>query len=777
MKEGIGVKINLPVILLRKDFLFPSGEIRLEFGAEDSKNIIEISEYFHQNKIFVITAKDPLEKNIQLKELPKIGTIAKIKHKLVLPNGKIRVLITGEQRAKAIDYIGQDEFNLESIIEPMIEEEFDSQKEILFLRKLIREVEDFLHKIPYMSNSMLSSLRQVRSLSLATDITCSNLSISSDRKREYLEENSPLKRLEMILEDIYKQKEMYELEKELDNKVKAKMDQNQKEFFIKEKIDVLQKELGITTVRQEEIEKIKKQNKDHLPQNIKKRLEKEILRYESMPELSLELPSQRNYIDALLQIPWNIQTEDFDDLSKVKEILDKQEYGLEPIKMRILEYLAVKKKNPEGKSPILCFVGPPGTGKTSFAFHLATALKKNFVKISLGGINDAAEIVGHRRTYLGANPGRIAKGLMQAKSMNPVFLMDEIDKLSKDYHQDPASSLLEVLDPTQNAYFKDLYIEEEINLSQVFFIVTANDLENIPEPLKDRLEILSFPGYTEFDKVIMAKEYLLPRICKECGLKEDEITIEENALWFLITQYTKEAGVRQLEKQLSSIVRKIILESIMQKKEEKKTLTIRTIKKYLPEEKIKEPFMVARPGFVFALASYGSTGDLLPVETNISFGFGKMITTGSLGENIKESMQISLSYLKAHQKEFHLLKDNFFHKDFHLHIPFLSFKKDGPSAGIAITTAFLSYMKGLCVPTNIAFTGEMSLTGKILPIGSFKEKCMGVYQKHIDIIIYPKANEKEIETFPERLKKAFTFVPVEDYQDVVSYLWGGKIYE
>jgi ATP-dependent Lon protease len=554
------LKTNLPVIILKGIVLLPNNDIRLEFENDDSKNIVDISELFHDNKVLVVSQLDLLEEMPNIDELEKYGVVSKISHKMELPNGKVRVTINGLYRAEVHEYLNKNRPDdiLESIISKKISEELPEKEEKAFIRKLYREMELYIKALPYVSNSVLSLVNNVTSLDKMTDIIIPYLQIDNKRTMKYLKENSTLKRLEMILEDIYSEKEMFQIEKQIDTKVRKEMEENQKEYILREKIKAIKQELGDSSLKDVEIEELKNQIKEiKAPENIKIKLENELKRYETLNASSPEVNTTRNYIDWLISLPWGKYTIDNDDLNEVRNKLDDSHNGLEKVKTRIIEYLAVKQMSGNLRSPIICLVGPPGVGKTTLAFSIAKAMKRNFVKISVGGITDEAELIGHRRTYIGANPGRIISSLKKAKSMNPVFLIDEIDKMSYSYKGDPASTMLEILDPEQNKYFSDNYIEEEFDLSKVMFVATANNIEDIPEALRDRLEIVTLSGYTEYEKLDIAKKYLLPKICKEHGVNIKGINIKDEVLLYIIRYYTKEAGVRELERQLSAIISNI----------------------------------------------------------------------------------------------------------------------------------------------------------------------------------------------------------------------------
>ena len=766
------IKTDLPVILLRGTVLLPNNDIRLEFDNDVSKNIIDIAELFHDNNILVVSGNDPLEEVPNIKELPKIGVISKISHKMELPNGKTRIIITGLKRAQIYEYLNLNKKSeiLEAIASEVTDEILDIKEEKTLTRKLYRELEHYIKTVPYTSNSVLSSILNITSLSKMTDIIVPNLPIELNRMHKYLNETSSYKRLQMILEDIYSEEEMFAIEKKIDVEIREGLDNSQKEYMIHEKIKLLKKELGDTSIKEDEIDDLRKKIENlEAPKNIKNRLKKELNRLESLTQMSPEINIVENYINWLLDLPWSLETIDNDNLNTVKNILDKSHYGLEKVKNRIIEYLAVKQMTNSLKGPIICLVGPPGVGKTTLAGSIAKAINRKFTKISLGGVNDEAEIKGHRRTYLGASPGRIIQGMKKAKSINPVFLIDEIDKMTKDIKGDPASTLLEVLDPNQNKYFSDNFIEVDYDLSKVMFIATANYIENIPEPLKDRMEIIELSGYTEFEKLDIAKNHLIPKIIGEHGLNESNIEFDDDVLLFIIRYYTKEAGVRELERLISSIIRKIVMNIIKKNDKELVTkITKNNIDAYLGKKKyfFNSNENAYQIGVVNGLAYTYYGGDTLPIEVSFYKGKGKLVLTGSLGDIMKESAQIALSYIKCNYEYFEINYDDLVNNDIHIHVPDGAVPKDGPSAGITLTTALISAFSKLKVPKKIAMTGEITLRGTILPIGGLKEKSLGAYRNGIKHIFIPKENMRDLDEIPKEIKDKITYIPVINYKEV-----------
>lgn len=770
------LKTNLPVIVLRGIVLLPNNEIRLEFDNDNSKNIIDVAELFHDNRILVVTKKDALEENLEIEKLPKNGVIAKISHKLELPNGKTRVIITGIKRAVIHEYlnINKQEDMLESIASKLPKLEIESKEEEILIKKLYREVEKFIDIVPYASNSILTSINDINDLDKMTDIVVSYLQLDIEKRIEYLNNNNSIERLEMILSDLYQEEEMFKIEKEIDSKVRKTLDESQREYLLKEKIKTIKQELGESSVKEDEVDILREKIETiDVPDKVRERLFSELRRYESLSQLSPEVNIVRNYIDWLLDLPWNIETIDNDDLTKAKEILDSTHNGLEKIKMRIIEYLAVKQMKGNLRSPIICLVGPPGVGKTSLAYSMAEAMNRNFVKISVGGINDEAELIGHRRTYLGSSPGRIISGLKKAKSKNPLFLIDEIDKMTRDYKGDPASVLLEILDTEQNKYFSDNYIEEEFDLSKVVFITTANYLENIPDALRDRLEIIKLSGYTEYDKLEIAKKHLIPKICKEHGVNSDGIIFKDEAILKIIRNYTRESGVRELERQLATVIRKIVTQIVINKViVNKYIIDSKKVKTFLEKEKyhFNRNDKLNEPGIVNGLAYTYFGGDVLPIETEYFEGNGNLVLTGSLGDVMKESSKIALDYIKANAKTFKIDFKKFTNNDIHIHFPEGAVQKDGPSAGIAITTSLISLLTNKKVSNDIALTGEITLHGNVLAIGGLKEKVIGAHRNGIKKIFIPADNKIDLDDIPDNIKNDIEFICVKNYKEIFNQI-------
>ena len=760
-------KYNLPVILLKGIILLPQNTLKLEFDSKNTdNNVIDMSLLFHDNYILVVSEYDS-------RNLPKIGILSKIENNLVLPNGNTRVDIKGLRRVNIVEFLNLNKVKepLESIVSEIEVEKVDNEE--IIINKLVKEIKSYVKNIPYISNSMISLIEKEKSLDKFTDIVVPTLINNRKRMLEYLNITNPNVRGEMLLKDIYQEKEMFQIERKIDMKIRKEMDDSQKEFLIKEKIKLLKEELGETSNKESDVEKLKLRiDKLDCPKKIKERLNFELSRYETGSSMSPEVNVIRDYIEWLLDLPWNVFTKDNDDLRSVRASLDKSHYGLEEVKQRIIEYLAVKKLSKGNNSPIICLVGPPGVGKTSLAFSIAEAMKRNFVKISVSGIKDESEILGHRKTYVGASPGRIIASLKKAKSSNPLFLIDEIDKMSNEYHNDPVSSLLGVLDPEQNKYFSDNYIEEDFDLSHVLFILTANYIENIPEALRDRLEIINISGYTEFEKLDIATKHLLPKIIKEKGLNEDFININNDTILKIIRNYTKESGVRELERQLDKLVRKIVTQIVMNNiKVNKININDKVLEKYLGKEKYKfNTKTKSQVGVVNGLAYTIYGGDTLPIEVNYFKGKGNLILTGSLGEVMKESASIALNYLKSNYQYYKINYDDLINNDIHIHVPEGAIKKDGPSAGIALTLAILSAITKTKIPNTLALTGEITLRGHVLAIGGLKEKSIGALRSGIKTIIIPFDNAKDLEELPDEVKNNIKFIKVKSFKEVYKVI-------
>ena len=774
------VKTTLPVILLRGMVLLPYSEIRLEINNDIDKKILELAEENHDNNILIVPLSNPLDESFEVNELSKIAVMGKINLKMELQNGITRVVIAGLNRVSVYNYsdYGDDSNILMAVVGSTTQFAITPKDEKILIRKLTKEFEDYIDTRHDISNSILNEITGIRSIAKATDIIATFVPVSYERKIEYLKTVNPYTRLLMLLEDIKKERQIVELEQKIDIEVKRQLDDTQREFILREKLRVIKEELGEANIKDDDIDNIRKRmEKSYYPSRIKERINQELKKYELLSANSPEISTTRNYIDWLLDLPWNNITKDNNDLVKTRKLLDETHHGLEKAKERIVEFLAVRQMKDNLNAPIICLVGPPGVGKTSLAKSIANCMNRKFVKISVGGVNDEAEIIGHRRAYIGASPGRIISGMKKAGSSNPVFLIDEIDKMTRDYKGDPASALLEVLDKEQNKTFYDNYIEEEYDLSQVLFILTANYLYNIPEPLRDRLEIIELSGYTEFEKLDIVKKYILPKELDNHGLTNKNIKLSDSVILDIIRYYTKEAGVREIERLIATICRKIVTDMISNKnKKEAYRIGKKDIEKYLGKKKYfyTENDKKDKIGVVNGLAYTRFGGDILPIEVTFYKGKGNLVLTGSLGEVMKESASIALSYIKSHYDEFGIDYKMLEENDIHIHLPEGATPKDGPSAGITLTTALISAFTKKPVNHSVGMTGEITLRGQILPIGGLKEKAIGAHRSGLKTIILPKENERDLDEIPPEIKDELNFIFVNEYKDVYNILKSTK---
>ena len=759
------MKLNLPVVILNRTVLLPSHELKLEFSDPMSKSIIDESEFFHNNKVFVVT-KTNEDNTINIKTLPNIGTICEVSRKLELPDGRTRVILKGIIRARVINYLNPNNFIIESIVETVNPKSQDEGTKEVIIKKLFNEIEKYTETVPYVSNSLIALIQDLKDLDVITDIIENHLPLEFDRLFSYLEEEDSIKRSEMILEDIYKEEQLYDIEENIDKRLKKELDKDEKDYFLKEKIKLLKSELGEKSKKDEEIDSLRlKVNSLNISKEIKEKILSEIDRYEDMPSSSPEINLVKNYIDYMLKLPWGIETKDIDDLNLVKENLDKSHFGMEEVKTRIIEYLAVKKQAKDVDSPIICLVGPPGVGKTSLSYAIANSMGRNFTKISVGGMDDYSYIKGHTRAYIGATPGKIIDGIKRAKSSNPVFLIDEVDKMQSGYKGDPGSALLEVLDATQNKYFKDNYIEEEYDLSKVLFILTANDINMIPRTLKDRLEIINISGYTNLEKLEIAKNYIIPKVCLRHGIHNFKISDED--ILNIIKYYTRESGLRELYRIISKIARRIVTDKYLYNK--RLNLTIKDFEKYLGKKHYLIEKIYDEVGVVNGLAYTGIGGDTIPIESNYYKGSGNLIVTGSLEETMIDSAKIALSFIKSNYKLFNINYD-LFSNDIHINIPNMKIKKEGASAGVAITTSLISSLTNLKIKNNIAMTGEITLRGNILRVGGIKEKIIGAYLNNINTVFIPYSNANDLIDIPSEIREKINIIYVKKYEDIYEYL-------
>lgn len=762
------VETNLPILYLREMVLLPYNEIRLEFTNDEDKKVLSLAEKQHDSHLLLVNLLDPLEEEPDINELPEIGILSKIKSKIDLPNGITRVVLIGIDRVLISSYakIGN---TLSAFVVPTKEYDYNEIEASALKRILYRKLDEYIDVSPYMSNTVLGRINDVKNISKLSDIIVAELPLEYTDILKYINMTNPMLRIKSIIEDLSKEIETVRLENQIEDNLKIRMEEEQKEYMLKEKIRLIKEELGEVDLKEEDINKIRaKMNTMSLPDNIIKRLNEEIERYSLTSPSSPEVTTIRTYIDWLLSLPWNKESKDNTDIKKIVEVLDATHFGLDSVKKRIVEYIAVKKKTNTSNSPILCLVGPPGVGKTSLASSIAKALNKDFVKVSLGGINDEAEILGHRRTYIGASPGKIIQQMKKSKSNNPLFLIDEVDKLTKDYKGDPASALLEILDKEQNSKFCDNYIEEEFDLSKVLFILTANNISAIPAPLLDRLEIIELSSYTIYEKINIAKYHLIPNLLEDYKVKNIKFT--DNAIEKIITSYTKEAGARDLYRQIDAVIRKVI---IAKEKSTKVIVDTGDIEAYLGPYKYNNSMNDEnnKTGIVNGLAYTPYGGSILKVTCTLYPGKGNITLTGALGDVIKESIYIALSYIKANSVMFKIDYKIFEEVDFHFHLEEGGIPKDGPSAGITIVTSILSLLKNKIISNKVSMTGEITLRGKVLPVGGLKEKLISAVTNGIDTVYLPLESSKELSSLPSEVKDRLNIILVEDYEDIYKSLF------
>ena len=766
------LKTKLPVIVLRNMILLPQGEIKLEIQGEQDKNIIYNAINDHNGYVLLVTPKYATMDDIPKENLPKYGIIGKINSNFELPNGSIRINLIGINRAKLYEYLENDDLVLNAIIGPVIINDLPKELEEAKIRVLKQAFVDYVTITPNINNFIISKIKEENSLESLTDSIVNILPLKYEDKYTFIGEEDASARTDRLISLLDKEKNIGSIEKELEEKLKEEIDDAQKEYVLREKIKVIKKELNEDNSKEEEIDELRKKITSlKAPREIISKLLKELKKYENIPISSPEMTICKNYIDTMLSLPWNKYTKDESNLEKCEKILDSTHYGLEKIKDRIIEYIAVKKLSNESNAPILCLVGPPGVGKTTLAFSIAKALNKNFVKISVGGVSDESEIIGHRRTYVGAEPGRIINTMIKAKSSNPLFLIDEIDKMTKGYNGDPESAMLEVLDREQNKYFTDNFLEEPFDLSKVMFVLTANDINSIPYPLLDRLEIIELSSYTEFEKLHIVKTHMFDSLVENHGLTKDNIVIDDDMIMYIIENYTKEAGVRELERVLSTIMRKVA-RKVLDKETDKVIISKDNINDYLGKEKYHFLTNNKKPsGVVNGLAYTPYGGVILPIEVSFYKGTGNIVLTGSLGDVMQESARIALGYVKSNSKMFDI-DDNFFKEnDIHINAFEGAVPKDGPSAGIALTSAIISALTNKKVSEKIAMTGEITLKGTILPIGGLREKAIGAYNSKVNKIFIPKENEKDLDDIPNEIKDNLKIIFVDNYDEVYKQLF------
>ncbi|HRY12091.1 MAG TPA: endopeptidase La [Syntrophomonadaceae bacterium] len=769
MKQEEKTYRDIPILPLRGLLVFPYTVIHLDVGRKKSINAIEET-MLGSKEIFLATQKEAQTDEPNEEDIYEVGTVAEIRQVLKMPGGTMRVLVEGLHRARIKTFRPNENF-MEVTIEEFKNEPVkkDAETEAL-MRTVVYQFEQYVRMSKKIPPETVVSVVAIEEPGRLADVIASHLNLRIPEKQAVLEQMEVGKRLNYVCEILAKEMEVLELERKINIRVRKQMEKTQKEYYLREQMKAIQKELGDKDERSAEIEEIRERiDKAGLPKEALEKINKEVERLEKMPSSSAEAVVVRNYLDWALSLPWSIETRDRIDLDLAEKILNEDHYGLGKPKERILEYLAIRKLAKKIKGPILCLVGPPGVGKTSLGKSVARSLGRKFVRMSLGGVRDEAEIRGHRRTYVGSMPGRILNSIKQAGSRNPVFLLDEIDKMTTDFRGDPASALLEVLDPEQNNTFSDHYLEIPFDLSKVMFITTANSTYNIPRPLLDRMEVIELSGYTEEDKLNIALGYLVPKQIKEHGLKTKNITFSEAALRKIIREYTREAGVRNLERQIASICRKVARQ-VVKNSDLAANVTVTSIEKYLGNPKFR--FGTAEQkdqvGVTTGLAWTDTGGDILSIEVALIRGKGRLTLTGKLGDVMKESAQAGLTYVRSKADELGISKETLEDYDIHIHVPEGAIPKDGPSAGITMATSLASAMSGRPVRHDIAMTGEITLRGNVLPIGGLKEKTLAAHRAGIDTIILPIENKKDLEDIPANVKKKMRFILVSHMDEVLN---------
>jgi len=759
---------TIPLLPLRGILVFPYMIIHLDVGRE--KSISALEEAMVQDRMIMLaTQKDAQNDAPEPDDIFSVGTVAEIKQLLKLPGGTIRVLVEGLHRGKIENFTSFDPYYEVQICE-FYEDETKTPELEALTRTAINQFEQWVKLSKKIPPETLVSVVVVEEPGRLTDLIASHLSLKIEDKQILLEAVGITERLERLCEILGREMEILELEKKIHIRVRKQMEKTQKEYYLREQLKAIQKELGEKDERMAEVEEYRERLKEqNLPKEVAEKVSKEIDRLEKMPSSVAESGVIRTYLDWLLALPWNVETEDRLDITLAEEILNEDHYGLEKVKERILEYLSIRKLTQTMKGPILCLVGPPGVGKTSLARSIARAMERKFVRISLGGVRDEAEIRGHRRTYVGALPGRIIQGMRTVGSKNPVFLMDEIDKMSADFRGDPSSALLEVLDPEQNNTFSDHYIELPYDLSRVLWVVTANVKHNIPRPLLDRMEVITIAGYTEEEKAEIAKRYLIPKQTSDHGLTDKQISFSEGTIQKIIREYTREAGVRSLERNIANLCRKAA-RKIVQDQGPVIKITAQNLHTFLgaPKYRHAQAEEISQIGVATGLAWTEVGGEVLPVEISTMKGKGKLTLTGQMGDVMQESAQAGFSYIRSRAQELGIEED--FHEklDIHIHLPEGAIPKDGPSAGITMAAAIASALTGKAIKSELAMTGEITLRGRVLPVGGIKEKVLAAHRAGIKQVMLPKENKRDLDEIPANVKRNLDFFLVEHMDEVLK---------
>lgn len=757
----------LPVVVVRGIVPIPHNDFRIDVGRKMSLKAISEAEKNFESQILILVQKNPLIDNPTINDIEEYGVLAKVAMKIKLSNNTYKVKFNLIERVKVNQFFITDPYFVADYT-PIKNVFGDKNEELTLVKMIADELENNPRLVMHNDQQVIEKLQSGKKIDEIVDILSYSLKSLETEKYKYLTEANVNERLKLVLADIHRQRMIIDLENKINDDVKKSIDENQKEYYLREKMRAIQNELGDKARKEEEIDELREAIKDaRMPKKIEEKALQELNRYQSTPSAMAESTIIKTYLDFLVSLPWHKASKDLSDLNFVKTELDKNHYGLEKVKDRIIEYLAVRVMTGKNPQTILCLAGPPGVGKTSLGISIAEALGRRFVKASLGGVRDESEIRGHRRTYVGAMPGRILKGMKDAGTVNPVFLLDEIDKMSSDFRGDPASAMLEVLDPEQNSHFSDHYLEEEFDLSQVLFITTANYLENIPAPLRDRMEIVELSSYTEHEKLQIARKHLIRKQLDNHGLDEEKFTISDETILNIIRHYTREAGVRELDRIIGSLVRKAIKDILMHGTSVVK-ITDENLVEFLGKAKFVHNLadQENQIGVATGLAYTVFGGDTLPVEVTFYRGKGMLSLTGKLGDVMKESAQTALSFIKAHADEFNINADFFKENDVHVHVPEGAIPKDGPSAGITMATAILSALTNKFVRKDLGMTGEITLRGNVLPIGGLKEKAIAAHRSGLKEILIPHENIRDLDDIPEEVKNQLIITPVNNVVDV-----------
>ena len=759
---------SLPILPLRETVVFPETVTPLAVGQERSVKLID--DVLHKDKMIgLATIRNSEVETAGPDDIFEVGTAAIIHKMLKVPDGSLRILVQGIKRIKIVKYTVADPY-LVARVEPL-EDRIDRTKEVEALSRNLQNVfTKIIGLVPYLPEELQMAASNVDDPSALCYLIASAIKINTGEKQELLEETDVEKRLRKLTVILTRELEVFELGSKIQNDVQSEMDKNQREYFLRQQMKAIQEELGEVDEIAAEVNELRGQIDElQLPEEVDRQARRELDRLAKMQPAAAEYSVIRTYLDWILTLPWNKSTEDILDIARAQEILDEDHYDLEKVKNRILEYLSVAKLKKDMAGPILCFVGPPGVGKTSLGHSIARALGRKFIRISVGGVRDEAEIRGHRRTYIGAMPGTIIRAIRDAESNNPVFAIDEMDKLGADFRGDPSSALLEVLDPEQHFSYRDHYLDLPFDLSRVLFIATANMLDPIPPALRDRMEVIELSGYTEEEKLHIARKYLISKQTEANGLKAKNIGFNDKAILRIIQDYTREAGLRNLEREIGSVCRKVARE-IAEGKKGKFKIDEKAVEKYLGKKRYfsEAKRMTSEPGVATGLAWTTSGGDIIFIEATSMHGAGVLTLTGQLGDVMKESAQAALSWVRTHSDELGIPEDYFQKHDIHVHVPAGAVPKDGPSAGVTMTTALASLAIGKPVASNVGMTGEVTLSGKVLPIGGLKEKVLAARRAGLDTIILPRENERDLDDVPEHLRKTMTFIPVDEVNEVLK---------